>query len=422
MGFYDRWPYFVGTALIFAFASTPLLRLADLPPTFAPARVQTIDGLRGLLAFGVFFHHAAIYHQYLLTGSWALPPARFYANLGQVGVAMFFMITGHLFWTQMLKARGRPSWLRLYVGRVFRIVPLYLTLASIVLLTVGALTGWHLAESPLSLAKDVGRWLAGGVLVGGNVNAIQTFAVSAGVTWSLQYEWMFYTSLLVIAPFARRWISGLLLPVMGVLIVTPILLLHPGQMQLVCALMFLVGMATASVEFALAHRLPKTPQWILSTGVVGCLALVLLGFDGIYGALPILILGLALGMVVSGATVYGLLLIRPAKRLGDISYGIYLLQGPVLFLAFAPPVVRARVMGSAWSHWVVVMIAAMVLVMFATVAHGLIERPGIQAGQRVYAMLASLRRPKRHRIGTETKSQSTRDEFVSQSGELPVPE
>ena len=95
-------------AVILLLASSPLLKPADAPSKTIPSRVHTIDGLRGFLALGVVFHHVAIYHQYMQTGKWRLPPTRFYADLGQVGVAMFFMITGHLFWTQMLKAGGKP--------------------------------------------------------------------------------------------------------------------------------------------------------------------------------------------------------------------------------------------------------------------------------------------------------------------------
>ena len=59
MGFYSSLPCVVTTALLLGLASTPLLRSADAPPTDLAVRVGTIDGLRGLLALAVFFHHAA---------------------------------------------------------------------------------------------------------------------------------------------------------------------------------------------------------------------------------------------------------------------------------------------------------------------------------------------------------------------------
>jgi hypothetical protein len=55
------------------------------------AWVSTIDGLRGRLAMAVFFHQAAIWHQYLIIGEWLRPPSSFFGNLGQAGVRMFFM-------------------------------------------------------------------------------------------------------------------------------------------------------------------------------------------------------------------------------------------------------------------------------------------------------------------------------------------
>jgi peptidoglycan/LPS O-acetylase OafA/YrhL len=87
--------------------------------------------------------------------------------------------------------------------------------------------------------------------------------------------------------------------------------------------------------------------------------------------------------VIFGGTLFGLLLTRPAKRLGAISYGIYLLQGPIFFVLFAPASVRSAAAESAWVHWAVVMIAALALTLIATATHALIERPGVLAGQWV---------------------------------------
>ena len=393
MGFYSAWPYFAGMAVVLLLAGTPLLRWADTAPTTVAARVHTIDGLRGFLALGVVFHHAAVYHQYLRTGQWVLPPTRFYTDLGQIGVTLFFMITGYLFWTQMLKADGRPNLPKLYVGRVFRIVPLYLFLVAVMLLTVGVQTRWHLNEPRLALVKEVSRWLAGGVFMEGDVNGdAGTGVISAHVTWSLQYEWFFYASLLVTSFFARQFVLGTLLPVVGCVAAAVLLRFYPDNSALAAALMFGVGMTVASVKSAFVAKPLKMPQWAMSTAAVGCLAVVVVSFDGVYDTLPILILGVAFALVVFDATVFGLLLTRPARRLGDISYGIYLLQGPVLFVMFAPASVRSAAAESAGVHWLVVMVATLALLMLATATHALIERPGIQAGQWLWVRMASVRR------------------------------
>jgi peptidoglycan/LPS O-acetylase OafA/YrhL len=391
-GFYSVWPYFAGMTVILLFACSPLLKQADAPLQMVPARVHTIDGLRGFLAFGVVFHHAAIYHLYLKTGKWELPPSHFYAELGHVGVAMFFMITGYLFWTQMLKAGGKPNLAKLYLGRVFRIVPLYLFLVVVILLTVGVLTRWQLREPPVALVKQVAKWLAGGVVIGGDINGyVDTGRIAAGVTWTLHYEWIFYASLLVTSFFARKFIFGILLPVIGLLVAAPLLQFHPNNLYLTAALMFCAGMTVASAKKVFVAKPHRIPQWALSTGFVGCLASVWF-FKSVYHTIPILILAVAFALIVFGATLFGLLLSRPAKRLGDISYGIYLLQGPIFSLMFAPSWVRSFAIQSAWVHWGVVLIAALALVMVATATHALIERPGIQAGQWVWSKIAPRRR------------------------------
>ncbi len=392
MNYGSIYPYFGGSILIFFFVGTPLFRYADAPPTRVPGRFETIDGLRGFLALGVFFHHAATYHLYLLNGVWTVPAVRFYANLGPVGVAVFFMITGYLFWGKMLKEEGKPDFLNLYVGRCFRIVPLYLVLVVLIMLMVGITTRGRL-EAPLSdIAKAAARWLAGGMLLGGDVNGVSTAAFSAGVTWSLQYEWLFYASLFVISLLARRRLSRALFPTIGTIVIISILIWRPAHISIACALMFLCGMTAASFKITLVAP-SKAIQLVLSTVVIASFVFTLVGCTYIFRPLPILALGFAFWLIANGTTIYGLLLTRQAARLGDISYGIYLLQGPILFVAFEPPLVRSLVIASPWIYWAVALITAGALVLLATACHVLIERPGVEVGRRVCAALASRRRP-----------------------------
>ena len=395
MGFYSPLPCFVIVALLLGLASTPLLKWAEAPPTDVAVRDSTIDGLRGLLAFGVFFHHTAVWHRYIVTGEWNFPPSRFYNNLGPAGVDMFFMITGYLFWSQMLKAKGRPNFLKLYVGRLFRIVPLYLVLALIVLATVGFATGWRLNVSPFAAAMEVASSLAGGALnIPHEINAYhETWLVSEDVTWTLRCEWMFYASLFVMAFFARNPLVGFLLPLGG--LVAPILLVFSGHRSFAASftLLFSAGMIAAAVPKSLASAaLSGIPQWTLSALAVGAVALAVMGFDGMFGVAPELLLGVSFLLIVSGATFFGLLVTRPARRLGDISYGIYLLQGPVLLVAFRFPALGVASAASPAIHWSLAAIAAASLTAFATVMHSHVERPGIQAGRSVLKRLAATQR------------------------------
>jgi peptidoglycan/LPS O-acetylase OafA/YrhL len=103
------WPSLLCMAIILGIAATPLFKMADSPPNpYAEGphaeRVTSLDGLRGFLAFGVFFHHAVITYFYLANGRWDTPPSRFYTLAGHIGVDMFFMITGYLFWSRLIRA------------------------------------------------------------------------------------------------------------------------------------------------------------------------------------------------------------------------------------------------------------------------------------------------------------------------------
>jgi peptidoglycan/LPS O-acetylase OafA/YrhL len=390
MGFYSVWSYFASMAAIFLFATIPFLKWADAPPSHVPSRVQSVDGLRGILALGVFFQHAAIYHQYLITRQWSFPPTRFYTNLGQISVAFFFMITGYLFWAQVLKAGGRLDLLRLYVGRAFRICPLYFFLALIIIMGVGVETGWKLRESALGLTSEIAKLLAGGFFTDVTINRFaETGLISAYVTWTLHYEWLFYFSLALLTLFARIKFLGYFLPVLLVFAVVILFAVHSDH-RLPFALLFLMGMTVASGKMAGIGKLVRVPDWALSIVVIGCVAFALTAVDGAYSVIPILILGFSFGLIVECGTLFGLLLTLPAKRLGDVSYGIYLLQGPVLFLAFGLPFSRSFATNSAGAHWVVVMGAAVALIVLATLTHVLIERPGIRAGKWVWTKISAI--------------------------------
>ena len=56
MEFYSIWPYFACLVLLLALASAPFFAIADTPPNPCGIRLSKLDGLRGFLAFGVFFH------------------------------------------------------------------------------------------------------------------------------------------------------------------------------------------------------------------------------------------------------------------------------------------------------------------------------------------------------------------------------
>jgi peptidoglycan/LPS O-acetylase OafA/YrhL len=383
LGYYSIWPFFLEIGLLLAIAATPLLRAADSPPIPTKRRVETLDGLRGFLALSVFFHHASVYQRFLRYQVWEFPPSRFHKLLGGLSVAMFFMITGFLFYSQLLKARGRLDWKKLYVGRLFRILPLYWFFVALVLIGVGLHTGWHLNVSRLKLAKQITQWAGRGVFDEAPINGDwYTSRISAHVTWTLGFEWRFYVSLIALAIPARWRLGGLLTP--------PILLCSVLAYELfalnatvpwICVALFLIGMSTASFR-AVKPNMDLRGGYA-SVAVLALLAIPFINSSTIYGVLPVVLIAVAFVLIASGADIFGLLLTMPARRLGNISYGIYLLQGPVLAGASAIGFIRALDLSSPLGHWTATFLEALALVALATCAHVWIERPGIDLGQRL---------------------------------------
>jgi peptidoglycan/LPS O-acetylase OafA/YrhL len=381
MDVYAIWPFFLCILALLAVAASPLFAAVDRPLPSGGGRVITLDGLRGFLALAVYFHHAAIYHDFLLGRGWHIPSSQFYTMLAQVGVAVFFMITGFLFWTRMIKTSGRPGWIKLYVGRVFRIGPVYILAISIMTMMVFVQAGMQLQVPLFKLAKQLIAWARLGLFptldLNGDANAAQFIAY---VTWSLHWEWLFYLSLPFTALAARRdWMH---LPFAAVGLVTALgYAAWTNKSTTIIAALFFAGMLTASLQQRNLMR--NLHNATLSALVIGLVTLAFSLFPTAYAVGPVVLLGLAFYLIASGCTVFGILTTRGARRLGEISYGIYLLQGLVLALMFATVGVRDFALASPLDHWIVGLAGSLLLVLSALLAHVTIERPGIDLGRHL---------------------------------------
>ncbi|MBV9653028.1 MAG: acyltransferase [Acetobacteraceae bacterium] len=388
LAFHSVWPLFVCVGILLVLARSPLLAGADPPPSDRTPRVATLDGLRGFLALAVVFHHVGIYHNYMLAERWTFPPSRVYSLLGATGVSLFFMITGYLFWGRLLRTRGRPDWFSLYAGRLFRIGPLYLVAVGAMLLIVFCLTWPTLEVAPRQLAAQLASWLSLGVdSREPDVNGYaQTFSLLAGVTWSLQFEWFFYASLPVLALAARRrWHLAFAASGVPVCLVAAHFAPLDQHDWLVCVALFASGMAAASMQAK--RKGLGLPDAVASALVVLLIALAVSIPDHPYSVTSVVLLATAFHLIVSGSTLFGLLVSRAARRLGDISYGIYLLQGLFLAAVFRPASLKEAALASPLAYWSLALAATVLLVLAACVAHTLVERPGIKLGRYVTEML-----------------------------------
>jgi peptidoglycan/LPS O-acetylase OafA/YrhL len=378
--------------LVYIFAGSPFFAAVDRVSDTGGERISNLDGLRGVLAYAVFFHHAAVYHDYLL-GHWALPPSRFYVMIGQAGVALFFMISGYLFWEKLIGACGRQRWVSFYVGRIFRLGPLYLLSLAVMLLIIGFRSGFELHVPLVKLFDQIAPWsLLGYFGVGPNINGYpDTGLLVAGVYWSLSYEWTFYFSLIVLAIACRDsrfhlpFVVVLLTSCLGYRIADDVP--YWNAIPITCAILFQVGMLCASLKkCGIAPSLNGRAGSIFA---LVFLTIAVFSSTNAYSVGPVFQLGVFFFSIISGASIYGLLSSRPARRLGEVSYSVYLLQGLVLTLFFGINSIRDFALQSPAQYWASVLVCSLILLVLSAMTHLWVERIGIRIGKRVVAALDS---------------------------------
>ncbi len=398
MDYQSIWPCLVIISVVIMMASRGTFAFLDRSAAAGASRHAALDGLRGLLAFAVVFHHIEILYRSRTADVWAPSPVWFYHNAGQVGVALFFMVTGFLFWGKVIDEGGRPDWLRLLVGRAFRIGPVYLLAAGYCVLVALAVADFALLVSPAELASQFVRWFSLGALKPVDINGYpDSWGLLLGVVWTLRYEWLFYLALPLMAALARRDDRFLVLPAVGLLcaVVAETVRLgspSPNQGSPVDIFfgLFFAGMLSAAL--LRLRSVPSIPEPIASGVVAAIVITVLFYVRNTYSALPLLLLLAAFHLVARGSSVFGLLTLPGLCRIGHVSYPIYLLQGPLL-LAFLPlpDVVTDLLYGSPAWFWGLNLLSCVALFLVAVAVHVAVEKPGIAAGRRAVAALDRLR-------------------------------
>lgn len=307
-------PYILLSAFFLALAAM-LVRISPFyrELTAHPPRFDAIEGLRGFLALGVFFHHAAIGYYAQKTGVWGDSPVRFFNLTGHVGVSLFFMVTGFLFWEKALRNGGRFPLKAFYLSRLRRLAPAYLLSVLLVILAVALPIGPH--DLSDLLWKDI-RY----VLMFKGLRSVNDLN---GVYWTLVWEWRFYL-LFPLAAFCLRWKRGGLIPAVLIFAYT---LLQPSTIYI---FNFICGGVAALLVVRKSEWPLKKPLY--SAIAFALFALVFAFFDRGFGYLQSLLMFPFFLCVTYGNSFFGLLDNRPARAIGGASYSLYLLHCIVLYI------------------------------------------------------------------------------------------
>lgn len=390
---------FAITAAMLAAALLP--RCAD---TAGTPRHAALDGLRGYLAFFVFLHHSAYWYAFVRTGEWG-SSSSLIVHLGQSSVMLFFMATGFLFWSKLIDNRSRPiDWTRLYISRILRLAPLYWFAMLLMFVAVAHQSHWTRVDSPLELLKGMARWLTFTVLGIGDLNGVEASCIVAGVTWSLKYEWFFYLVLPALAVMVGRRppaaYLALSLLVGGLCLRTSPSPYHLGG--------FLGGLLAAHLvrsKSLQSWSAGKPASFVLAL----CLILTVWSCPTAYAVTPLVLLSAAFALVAGGNDLFGLLTIPAARKLGEISYSIYMLHGLLLHVVVRVWFgVASFAALSVTEHWLVVVSLSPVLIAMCGLTYHAIERPAMNLTPRVTEWIRTrLRMPVHNRLADSNTCSST---------------
>jgi peptidoglycan/LPS O-acetylase OafA/YrhL len=287
-----------------------------------------LDGLRAFSILAVLWHHT-----YEAPTGWRA------TERGFLGVDLFFVISGFLIVTLLLRERdrhGQVSLKNFYVRRFLRIFPVYYGVL-LVLLAVFLTVGRH-----ANMKEGFFHDLPWAMTYTSNWVGLATFLE---ITWSLSAEEQFYLLWPPLERFARRLVVPVLLVLLVVSQVIHFRLAEPVMAALGFAphqpeMLRQTGFTPIMLGVLLAHGL-HDPTWhdrlrrvlggrlVPVVALVGVVAVASYPGDDITGW-PRLLVHLLMTALVGGAVVredhflMPVLRLRPLVRIGALSYGIYL--------------------------------------------------------------------------------------------------
>ncbi|TCL74816.1 acyltransferase [Rhizobium sp. BK251] len=279
--------------------------------------IASLDGLRGVAAIVVVVSHIGLVFPSLhqLT----------FADIGSTAVALFFALSGFL---MAYLYSGHPPTRKdaadFLVSRLARIYPAYL-LAIVVAAILSAIPGLdyvHPISGPVEIARHV-------LMLG-----------SSGVLWSIPPEIQFYMLFpLVWLCLARPLAHANILAAIGATLAVAALLGFPGPGILLTSKLhfFLFG--------AIAGRLHQYVPKQSAGPVIGVLALALpvviliyrqwFSLESPWGMAPAFAAALIVWLVAMEHPISArLFAAAPLRFAGNISFSLYLLHVPVLFLTY----------------------------------------------------------------------------------------
>ncbi len=376
---YPTHPLFCIIVFIIAFGTAYLIRL-KYKPTVTASRYESIDGLRGFLALGVFIHHATIWYVLLHTGQWVTPESNLYYHLGETSVNLFFMITSFLFVSKLINSAEKEfDWVKFFRSRIFRIAPMYYFSLLITILLVFIASQFQLLTSWGELFTSITHWIFFTINGTYKINNFEfTAFVNSAVVWSLAYEWLFYFSLPLIAIFILRKKPNIIFLLISASFIVFFYLEH-GIVHYYLYAFFGGAIPPVLLKFSFFQKIKD-----IYLSIIIVVALAFIGqFYTTQNEWCMLCIVILFNCVALGGTLLGLLKNNTLKFLGEICYSTYLLHGILLFILFYLLLgMDKSFLLSPFQFCISIFILTPVVVIISFLGYRFIEKPFMDKGKR----------------------------------------
>ncbi|MFY1045279.1 acyltransferase family protein [Chryseobacterium sp. GP-SGM7] len=291
------------------------------------SRNHAMDSLRGFLAIFVIFTHTVAMFYLFKEDSWKNPNIKI-GYLAGVGVSLFFMLTGYLFWLK-LKYSENLNWYKLYVKRILRIVPLiyFQTIACII--TILIITDFNFGLK--SIYKTFMEALPWFDFLNNNKTPINgyknSYYLTGGVLWTIVYEWGFYFSLPLLYLFRKKskeFVFGLCF----LIVYTNAIFEFREELKFI--FLFVLGMLCVEIKDYL--KLKKLYLELLL--LIAIFSVLIFKPDQKVNSYLNLFFVIITVCIINGADLFGILKNTGLRRLGKISYSIYIMHPIILFISY----------------------------------------------------------------------------------------
>ncbi|HBX0008848.1 TPA: acyltransferase family protein [Klebsiella pneumoniae] len=227
--------------------------------------------------------------------------------------------------------------------------------------------------------KDIIKWL---MFNGYYIGEFKAGIITAGVTWTLRYEWLFYLLLPILFFIIRsRTFKVLVLCLFLYLLSTEF---EKIGFTAVNFTGFFIGAAVALFEVKIKETIGVVSKRIQN--IIFVLAILASVCINVENYLDLVYLQCACGvifvLVIAGNDFFGLLSKKTSIILGEISYSIYLMHGIVIYTVFYV-LDLFRYITSFTEYALIIPFVMFIVVVVSSITFTFIEKPMIYFGKEI---------------------------------------